>query len=59
MINWKMTRIEKVISELSDLYEFYEKIKEHKREKAAPGRRTASKRENVFRPGMQADDRKG
>ena len=29
-----MTRIEKVISDLSEMFDFYEKIKEHKKEKA-------------------------
>ncbi len=29
-----MTRIEKIISDLSEMFEFYEKIKEHKKEKA-------------------------
>ena len=29
-----MTRIEKVISDLSEMFDFYEKIKEHRKEKA-------------------------
>ena len=39
-----MARIEKILRDLSDMFDFYEKIKEHKREKGRAGKPNISER---------------